>query len=99
MTALAFSSDGAPLVMGGAVQPWDVASQRLLGTELPTSDDAVGRDGAAVYVAGAHIPLQSYPIVPDRAVALVGERAGGGLTKAWWRIYVPDAPYRSICDG
>jgi WD40 repeat protein len=107
VAALAFSSDGTTLAVGGTggtLQLWDTASQRRLGTDLPAPQDAIdsvafSQDDGTLYVAGEHTPLQSYPVAPDRAVALVCERAGGGLTEAEWRSYVPDAPYRAICGG
>ncbi|MGW2288693.1 nSTAND1 domain-containing NTPase [Streptomyces phaeochromogenes] len=107
VSALSFSPDGAVLAVGGAdgtVQLWDTASQRPLGTRLPAPDDGIhsiafNENGDTVFVAGAHTPLQRYPVGPDRAVALVCRRAGGGLTEAEWHAYVPDAPYRHICPG
>ncbi|GAA2570966.1 hypothetical protein GCM10010304_06680 [Streptomyces roseoviolaceus] len=103
--ALAFSSDGDTLAVGGAggtLRLWDTASQRLLGGDLPTPGDeirslAFGRDDGTVYATGPNVVLQRHPITPDAAVRGVCERAGGGLTRAQWRRYVPDAPYRQVC--
>ncbi|MEU6182392.1 hypothetical protein [Streptomyces coeruleorubidus] len=41
--------------------------------------------------------LQRHRIAADAAVRAVCDRAGGGLTRALWRRYVPDAPYRQVC--
>ncbi|MFF1303652.1 helix-turn-helix domain-containing protein [Streptomyces sp. NPDC058307] len=103
--ALAFSADGSTLAVGGAngtLRLWDTAGQRLLGGDLPTPGGeirslAFGRDDGTVYAAGPDVVLQRHPIAPDAAVRTVCERAGGGLTRAQWRRYVPDAPYRQIC--
>ncbi|MDG9710748.1 nSTAND1 domain-containing NTPase [Streptomyces sp. DH10] len=105
--ALAFSSDGGTLAVGGAggtLRLWDAAGQRLLGGDLPTSGDEVrslafgGNDGT-LYATGPNVLLQRRPIAPDAAVRAICERAGGGLTRAQWRRYVPDAPYRQVCPG
>lgn len=103
--ALAFSSDGDTLAVGGAngtLRLWDTAGQRLLGGDLPSPGDeirslAFGRDDGTVYATGPNVVLQRHPIAPDAAVRAVCERAGGGLTPAQWRRYVPDAPYRQVC--
>ncbi|PNG17698.1 nSTAND1 domain-containing NTPase [Streptomyces cahuitamycinicus] len=105
--ALAFSSDGSTLAVGGAggaLRLWDTAGQRLLGGDLPTSGDeirslAFGRDDGMLYATGPNVVLQRRPIAPDAAVRALCERAGGGLTRAQWRRYVPDAPYRQVCPA
>ncbi|MFD5162143.1 helix-turn-helix domain-containing protein [Streptomyces hawaiiensis] len=105
--ALAFSSDGGTLAVGGArgtLRLWDTAGQRLLGGDLPTSGDeirslAFGRDDGTVYSTGPNVVLRRLPIAPDAAVRALCERAGGGLTRAQWRRYVPDAPYRQVCPA
>ncbi|MBT2677146.1 hypothetical protein J7E95_41475, partial [Streptomyces sp. ISL-14] len=105
VAALAFSADGRTLAVGGTestLQLWDTASQQRLGTDLPTPGDeirsvAFSQDDGTLYAAGPHTPLQRYAVDADRAAAAICERAGGGLTEAQWRTYVPDAPYREIC--
>ncbi|MFH9060571.1 helix-turn-helix domain-containing protein [Streptomyces coeruleorubidus] len=105
--ALAFSSDGRALAVGGAdgtLRLWDTAGQRLLGGDLPTPGDeirslAFTRDDGTVYATGPNVVLQRHPIAPDAAVRAVCERAGGGLSRAQWQRYVPDAPYRQVCPA
>ncbi|WP_128433648.1 hypothetical protein [Streptomyces cyaneus] len=107
VTALAFSSDGHTLAVGGragTLRLWDTDGQRLLGSDLPTSGDEIGslsfaRDGGTVYVSGPDVLLQALSIDPDQAVRTICERAGGGLTRAQWHTYVPDAPYREVCPA
>ncbi|KUN58962.1 hypothetical protein AQJ46_42610 [Streptomyces canus] len=103
--ALAFSPDGATLAVGGhngTLRLWDTAGQRLLGSDLPTPGDEVDtlaftHDGATLYAGGPYVLLQRHPVGPDEVARLLCDRSGGGLTKAQWRTYVPDAPYRQVC--
>ncbi|MFI6009409.1 helix-turn-helix domain-containing protein [Streptomyces sp. NPDC051243] len=104
--ALAFSPDGSTLAVGGdsgTVQLWDIATQQPLGPSLPTPGGSVDTlafspDSTMLYAGGKHVPLQRYVVDPDRAVSLVCSRAGNmELTRAQWRTYVPDRPYRRVC--
>ncbi|MDX3575703.1 helix-turn-helix domain-containing protein [Streptomyces sp. FL07-04A] len=106
VSALAISPDRTTLAVGGeagSLQLWDVATQQPLGSPLTTSGEridtvAFGADGGTVYAGSAHVPLQRYPIDPERAVETVCARAGGaGPTRAQWRTYVPGVPYRKVC--
>ncbi len=107
VTALAFSADGHTLAVGGragTLRLWDTDSRQRLGSDLPTSGDGIdslsfARDGGMVYASAPDVPLQGLPIAPDQAVRTVCERAGGGLTRAQWHTYVPDAPYREVCPA
>ncbi|KUN49020.1 hypothetical protein AQJ27_05125 [Streptomyces olivochromogenes] len=103
--ALAFSADGSLLAASrddGSVHVWETASPRLAGATLPTGDGpvlAIGFTPGAgeLRIATAHLPLRSVKLAPDRAVADVCARAGGGATRAEWRRYLPDVPYRKTC--
>ena len=107
VSALAFSPDGATLAVGGAggsLQLWDVATQQPLSSApLTTPGEAISSlafspDGGSVYAGSAHVPLQRYAVDPERALTRVCARTGNAeLTRAQWRTYVPDAPYRRIC--
>ncbi|MDX3589113.1 nSTAND1 domain-containing NTPase [Streptomyces europaeiscabiei] len=106
ITALAFSPDGSTLAVGGdagTVQLWDIATRQPLGPSLPTPGGSVDTlafspDSTTLYAGGVHVPLQRYVVDPDRAVSLVCSRAGNTeLTRAQWRTYVPDRPYRRVC--
>ncbi|KOG39882.1 nSTAND1 domain-containing NTPase [Streptomyces resistomycificus] len=106
ITALAFSPDGSTLAVGGdagTVQLWDISTQQPLGPSLPTSGESVDTlafspDSTMLYAGGEHVPLQRYVVDPDRAVSLVCSRAGNTeLTRAQWRTYIPDRPYRRVC--
>ncbi|MEU0031291.1 hypothetical protein [Streptomyces sp. NPDC006335] len=104
--ALAFSPDGTTLAVGGqygTLRLWDTAGQQQLGTDLPNRDEigtlAFGRAGAALYAGGPDVSLQRHTVAPDDVVRVLCARFGGGLTRARWRTYVPDAPYQRVCPG
>ncbi|MEV0743143.1 hypothetical protein AB0I51_46155 [Streptomyces sp. NPDC050549] len=59
---------------------------------------AFSPDSRTLYAGSTHVPLQRYVVDPGRAVSLVCARSGGtDLTRAQWRTYFPEAPYRRLC--
>ncbi|MFJ2608742.1 helix-turn-helix domain-containing protein [Streptomyces sp. NPDC087425] len=105
VTALGFSPDGLTLAVGygsGALRLWDVGAQQPLGDSLSTPGDAIrsvafSNDGASLYAGSGHVPIQHYGIAPAGIVDRLCARAGGDLTRAEWRTYLPDVPYRRLC--
>ncbi|MER8041619.1 hypothetical protein [Streptomyces sp. NPDC094032] len=103
--ALAFSPDGATLAVAGdagTLQLWDVASGQPLGGPLPTPGDGIvavafTADGRTVHSVGEHSGVRSHPVDPGRLTASVCARAGGGLSPADWRTYLPGIAYRKVC--
>ncbi|WP_226966911.1 nSTAND1 domain-containing NTPase [Streptomyces phaeolivaceus] len=107
VTALALSPDGHTLAVGGdagTVQLWDTTTQQPLGGPLPSPGEPIASlafspDSATLYAAGTHVPLHRHTIVPTRTLTHICARAGNeNLTRAEWSTYVPDAPYRRVCD-
>jgi hypothetical protein len=48
-------------------------------------------------IEGTHTPPRAYPISPRSVAASVCARAGRGLSRADWKKYIPDVPYRQTC--
>ncbi|WP_194238689.1 hypothetical protein, partial [Streptomyces spongiae] len=71
---------------------------------LPTPGEPIvslvfSSDNATLFAAGSHVPLHRYTLDPTRIIGHVCVRAGNeDLTRAEWATYVPDAPYRRVCD-
>ena len=107
VTALAFSPDGRTLAVGyrsGALRLWDTATRQPLGAGLDTPGDAIrslafGAHGDSVYAAGPHVPVQRYAVGTAQVVTRLCARTGRNLTGNEWRTYLPDVPYRRVCDG
>ncbi|MET7733992.1 hypothetical protein ABZT02_21860 [Streptomyces sp. NPDC005402] len=88
----------------GSLQPWDVSTLQPLGGPLTTPGEridalALGPGGSILYVGSAHLPLQRYAVTADHAITRGCARAGGGLSRARWRTYIPDGGYREIRRG
>ncbi|MGW6905925.1 nSTAND1 domain-containing NTPase [Streptomyces sp. NPDC054940] len=109
VSALAVSPDGRTLAVGGeagTLQLWDIDTHQPLGGPLTTPGEGIdtvafSADSGTVYAGSAHVPLQQYTITSSKAVAWVCARAPGAagaeLTRAQWRTYLPDVPYRKVC--
>lgn len=100
----AFSPDGrlvaAPDAKGG-IHLYTAATGRQFGLTLPGHADGVGglafsRDGRTLYTAGSEGVVQAIALDPARIGVRLCVQVGG-LTKAEWKQYVPDLPYRSTC--
>ncbi|MBW5481223.1 WD40 repeat domain-containing serine/threonine-protein kinase [Streptomyces bambusae] len=98
-----FSQDGrllAAVTGGERIQLWDTDARLALGGPLETSGRKVdllsfGGDGILRVLSGADTaPLD---LVPDRVAAAVCKRAGRDITRAEWRTYIPNVPYRKLC--
>ncbi len=102
---LAFSADGALLAVtasDGSVRVWETASPGLPAAVLPVGDGPVLRleftgSGDRLSIGTSHLTARSREMNPDRAAAVLCDRAGGGPTEAEWRRHVPSAPYRDVC--
>lgn len=102
-SVLAFSEDGRYVAAGGedgAVRVWETDTPRLAGTEYPGTDGpvlAIGFTGSQLRVATPHIPTRSLAVAPAQAAQAVCDKAGGGLTPAQWRTYLPGLGHRETC--
>ncbi|MFB4302591.1 serine/threonine-protein kinase [Actinomadura sp. NTSP31] len=101
----AFSPDGRFAAVSdrtGGIHLYDVASGRQFGLDLPGHADgtdglAFSRDGRTLFSTGSDHTVQALVLDPER----IGDRLCaqvGGLTKAEWKRYAPDLPYRSTCS-
>ncbi|MBM7171814.1 hypothetical protein JQK87_26105 [Streptomyces sp. G44] len=101
--ALSFSADGRHLAAStpdGSVRVWETGAPGLPGAEYPGTGDAVlalGFTGDELLTATAHRAVRRAPLSGERAAAVAYRRAGGGLTRAQWRTYLPNTPYRPSC--
>ncbi|MFJ3696505.1 hypothetical protein ACIPW9_20570 [Streptomyces sp. NPDC090052] len=105
--ALAFSADGSRIAVGdrgGGLRMWDTADPGTAGAELPPVDGPVlalafTPDGSGLRVTTPHTPSRTVELRPVRVAAAVCARAGGGLSPAQWRTYLPSVAYRKTCGG
>nr|WP_240981125.1 hypothetical protein [Streptomyces sp. N502] len=86
----------------GSVRVWETASPGLPAAVLPVGDGPVLRleftgSGDRLSIGTSHLTARSREMNPDRAAAVLCDRAGGGPTEAEWRRHVPSAPYRDVC--
>ncbi|MEU6781249.1 WD40 repeat domain-containing serine/threonine-protein kinase [Nonomuraea angiospora] len=55
-------------------------------------------DGAGVVTLDQNGVAQTHVVEPAGVIRAICRRAGGSLTTAEWRAYVPDLPYRDSCS-
>ncbi|MGA4841153.1 protein kinase domain-containing protein [Streptomyces sp. G45] len=99
----AISPDGSLLAAVAdedSVQLWDLDARLALGEPLELMGRdidglAFDADGVLRALTGDRTP--SLDLTPQRLAAAVCAKAGRDITRAEWRTYVPDAPYRSLC--
>ncbi|NEC89598.1 helix-turn-helix domain-containing protein [Streptomyces sp. SID12501] len=105
VTTLAFSPDARYLAVGtagGTLQIWQTEAPHLQAAVFPSlggrvQSVAFSPDGGTLYAASTHRRSRSYDLDPEHVAATVCERAGGGLSRADWKSYLPDVPYRDVC--
>lgn len=107
VTTLSFSPDGRTLATAGPgdeqVILWDVRSFRQIGSALPGN----GRDLAVAYHPdGRHVIALSgsgrgtvWDVDPDSWKRRACRIANRNLTRAEWRDFVGDRPYRLTCPA
>lgn len=100
----AFSPDGKLVATGGAkgdIHLYDVATGRQYGLPLPghadgTDDLAFSRDGRTLYSTGGDRSIQAAVLDPERVASRLCAQVGP-LTRAEWKQYADDLPYRRTC--
>ncbi|MFE2106125.1 helix-turn-helix domain-containing protein [Kitasatospora sp. NPDC059463] len=105
ISALAFSHDGRTLAAAGAdgtLRMWDLGSRQPLGPALPAPGGAIlslafSADDRTLRAATEHVPGHEITVAPEQEAADICTRAGGGLTRADWKTYLPEVPYRELC--
>ncbi|SEG17518.1 Protein kinase domain-containing protein [Nonomuraea solani] len=92
----------------GRVQVFDAATGTSLGTLLDTGggqDPDAGQlqsiaftaDGAGVVTVDLNGTVRTHAVGPAGVIRAICGRAGGSLTAAEWKTYVPSLPYRRSC--
>ncbi|WP_329272757.1 nSTAND1 domain-containing NTPase [Streptomyces sp. NBC_01451] len=105
VTTVAFSPDSRYLAVGtagGTLQIWQTEAPHLQAMMFPSlggrvQSVAFSPDGGTLYAASTHRRSRSYDLGLGHVAATVCERAGGGLSRADWKSYLPDVPYRDVC--
>ncbi|MEU7891794.1 WD40 repeat domain-containing serine/threonine protein kinase [Nonomuraea sp. NPDC049152] len=54
-------------------------------------------DGSSLLTMDGKGVVREQPVAPAKVLAAVCARAGGTLTEAQWRAYVPALPFRKVC--
>ncbi|GAA3420086.1 serine/threonine-protein kinase [Streptosporangium vulgare] len=94
----------AAAVTGRSVGIWDVATGRRLGQPIvaqPGDLQALtfSPDGARLIAVDGAGTLSEFPVEPEAVARAVCERAGRTLSRAEWRTYLGDLPYRDVCPA
>ena len=102
---LAFSPNGqflATATSSGTIQLWDAVTGAAIGAPLTTGTGEVlglafNADGSALVTAtSSAVQLWDVSFPADLTAAVCGI-AGGPLTQAEWKYYIPSEPYQSVC--
>ncbi|MEU1474241.1 serine/threonine-protein kinase [Streptomyces sp. NPDC005760] len=97
-----------------SVQLWDLASLRRLGPPLPTAwrwvpfaTMALDRKGRHLYSTYEESSdngvvhktyLAATPLAPALVARSVCDRVGRDLTAGEWSLYIPELPFRRVCE-
>ncbi|WP_250906110.1 serine/threonine-protein kinase [Nonomuraea sp. NEAU-A123] len=104
-----WSPDGSTIATYGAderIRLWDVVGRGYLGVvydgldwqgESANASIAFGRDGRTLYAATPEGVVKRFALDGDRALAEVCRRAGGTLSVADWRRYLPEIELFDPC--
>ncbi|MFJ2555335.1 MULTISPECIES: hypothetical protein [unclassified Streptomyces] len=106
-TSLAFSPDSRTVAVGGpdgSLRLWDTSSPGSGGAPLPPAEGPVlalaftGHGPAGrLHVTTPRRTLRTYDLGLPHTAETVCTRAGGGLSPAAWRTYLPGLPFRTTC--